>query len=97
MSNSTITTTGDGERVLTIPIRSATSKTVLRDRLYASMSVATNSPSLETHGLTVMIDEGDGDIGLHFDRVYISMSPADWDRVVDAVADARAIAAGIDR
>jgi hypothetical protein len=96
MSNTTLTTTSDGD-VLTMRIRSAQAKTVLSDRLYALMSASTTSPSRTEHDLSVMIDEGDGDINLHFQHVYISMSQADWDRVVDAVAEARAIAAGIDR
>jgi hypothetical protein len=95
VSNSTITTTGDGDRVLTIPIRPATSKTVLRDRLYASTTVSTTSHPYDTHELSVQID-ADGDIGLHFQHIYISMSDGDWDRVVNAVAEARAVAAGRD-
>ena len=93
MSNSTITTTGDGDRVLTIPIRPATSKTVLRDRLYASTTVSTTSLPYDTHRLSVQIDD-DGDIGLHFEHIYSSMSDGDWDRVVNAVAEARAVATG---
>jgi hypothetical protein len=94
VSKSTITTTttnGDGDRVLTIPIRPAEATTILKDRLYASMSAATNSPELDTHELSVTIDD-DGEINLHFRHIYICMSDGDWDRVVNAVAEARAAA-----
>lgn len=89
MSTTTITTASDGERVLTIPIRDYENKTVLKNRLYASMSASTNRYPEDEHKVSVEIDD-DGEINLHFQCVYLSMSLTDWDRVVNLVEQARA-------
>lgn len=91
MSTTTIRTAEDdqGNYDLVIPIRPYENRTVLKNRLYASISASTNRYPKDEHEVSVEIDD-DGDINLHFHFVYICMSAADWDRVVNLVAQARA-------
>ena len=91
MSTTTIRTAEDdqGNYDLVIPIRPCEKNTtVLKNRLYASMSASTGRYPKDEHKVSVEIDD-DGDINLHFECVYLSMSLTDWDRVVNLVAQAR--------
>jgi hypothetical protein len=85
MSNSTITTTGDGERVLTIPITEADATVLLLDKIYASMSASTDAISWDIHKCRINVK--DGEVHLHFACVYVVLSLADWNRVTAAVAE----------
>lgn len=93
MSTTTIRTAEDdqGNYDLVIPIRPYENTTVLKNRLYASMSASTNRYPEDEHKVSVEIGD-DGDINLHFHCVYLCMSLADWDRVVNLVAQARSAA-----
>lgn len=81
-----MSTTKDTDRVLTIPIKPADAVVTLHDRLYASMTMATNSQPSATHKLSIKLGD-DGELNLHFDGVYICISAADWNRVEQGVAE----------
>jgi len=82
-----VSTTKDTGRVLTIPVTQPDVRVELRDRLYASMTMSTDSPPSDTHRLSIKIGS-DGEVGLHFDGVYLCMSRADWFRVAQGVNEA---------
>jgi hypothetical protein len=84
-----VSTTKDTERVLTIPVTQPNARVALRDRLYASINMSTDSPPSQTHWLSIKIGS-DGEVNLHFDGVYICMSQDDWFRVTEGVNDALA-------
>ena len=79
-----MSTTKDTERTITLNITPPDAVIKLQDPMYATVSASTGSfGPRDTHN--VRIDVKDGEVRMHFEHAFITLSLADWQRVVAGV------------
>jgi hypothetical protein len=79
-----VSTNKDTERTITLNITPPDAVIKLHDPMYATVSASTSSFPRDTHN--VHINVKDDEVRMHFEHAFITLSLADWQRVVAGVA-----------